>query len=486
VLQKNVNSNISSSENIFVDLDGTLIKTDILVESILLLIKKNLFFVFLLPLWLLKGKAYFKQRIAECVNIDVSRLPYHEEFLEHLHRNFNSRNRLFLATASNIKVAKQVADHIGIFESVIASDANINMSGSKKLIEIQKITKGEPFVYAGNSKVDIAIWKYANSCIIVNACGNVEKIVKSRFLVSHTFVGSEKKITLWLKAIRIHQWLKNILLFVSLFAAHQITNITLLSQSFLGFVSFSLCASSVYLLNDLLDLPSDRCHPTKKNRPFAAGNLPLNHGIVLVPILLFFSFSLTYFLPTEFLVILVFYYCLTLSYSLYLKQLVLIDVMVLTCLYVIRVIAGSAATGIPSSFWLIAFAMFIFFSLALVKRASELITLKVLNKGDVAGRGYLISDLEYLHSMGVASGYISALILALYINSDKVIGMYKTPEILWLTFPLVLYWISRIWLKTGRGEVQEDPLLFAFKDQQSLLAGSLFVIVMIFAAIFRF
>ena len=471
---------------IFVDLDGSLVQADILFESILLLIKKNLFYIVLLPVWLIKGKAHLKQMIAERVNIDVSTLPYHDGLLSYLDSEFKCKTPIYLATASNIIFAEQVADHLGIFTDVIASDTRENISGRKKLCEIHKISGSRPFIYAGNAKVDIPIWQCADACIVVNASKNVKKRVKSQCQVSHIFNGDQKRIALWLKAIRIHQWLKNILLFVPLLAAHQISNSYLLFQSFLGFMAFCLCSSSVYIMNDLFDLQSDRSHPTKKNRPFAAGTLHPFQGILLASFFLFASFVISYFLPIEFFMILVTYYLLTCSYSLFLKQLALVDVITLSCLYVIRIVAGSVATCISLSFWLLTFSMFIFFSLALVKRVSELNTMKELDRIDITGRGYFVSDLEYLHSMGVASGYIAVLVLAFYINSEKVVAFYETPEILCLAFPLVLYWISRIWLKAGRGEVHDDPVVFAFRDPQSLLVAGILLTVILVATFIQF
>ena len=409
-------------------------------------------------------------------------MPYNEGFLRYLCSEFERKTSIYLATASNLKFAKQVAEYLGIFEGIIASDIHENMSGLKKLVAIQKVSNGSPFIYAGNANVDIPIWQCADASIVVNARKNVGEKIKNQFKVLHVFDGyAQNEVTLWLKAIRVHQWLKNILLFLPLLAAHQVSNIHLLFQSFIGFLAFSLCASSVYLLNDLFDLQSDRRHPTKKNRPFAAGTLQPIKGALLAPVILSIGFGLSCFLPLEFRLILVAYYLLTWSYSLFFKQLVLVDVMTLSFLYVIRVIAGSVAVGVPLSFWLLAFSMFIFFSLALVKRVSELSTMKKLKRDDIDGRGYFVSDLEYLHSMGVGSGYIAALVLALYINSEKVIIFYKCPEILWLTFPLMLYWISRVWLKAGRGEVHGDPLVFAFKDLQSLLVAVMLLLVMLFA-----
>ena len=252
-------------------------------------------------------------------------------------------------------------------------------------------------------------------------------------------------------------------------------------QASLGFLSYGLCASSVYLLNDLLDLESDRHHPRKRFRPLAAGTVPLQHGMILIPVLLLCSLGIALFLPIEFLVTLGVYYAFTLAYSLRLKSVVLLDVLILAGLYTLRIIAGGAAVSVVPSFWLLAFSMFLFFSLAVVKRYSELLALQKSNQSTIKGRGYVIVDLETLISLGASSGHIAVLVLALYINSTDVIQNYSHPQVIWLLCPLLLYWMARVWMKTRRGQMLDDPVIFALRDKISFWVGVVAIIILLLA-----
>jgi len=271
----------------------------------------------------------------------------------------------------------------------------------------------------------------------------------------------------YVQALRAHQWLKNILVFTPALAAHRFDDA--LVASILAFFSFSLSASSVYILNDLLDLRNDRAHPRKRLRPFAAGRIPIMYGVALFPALLLASLAIGFFLPKEFVLVLAGYFLLSCVYSLGLKRRMLVDVVVLACLYGSRVVAGSAATGVVLSPWLVAFAMFLFFSLALVKRCAELSDHLDRGKGDPMGRGYQLDDLPVLRSMATASGYVSVLVLALYINGDAVFTLYRHPDRLWLNCVLLLFWISRVIMITHRGGMDDDPLVFAASDRLSQL-----------------
>jgi len=284
------------------------------------------------------------------------------------------------------------------------------------------------------------------------------------------------------KALRVHQWAKNALIFVPMMAAHQVMNIGGWGTSMLAFLAFSLCASSVYLLNDMLDLEADRQHKTKCKRPFAAGSLSLHFGLLAAPALLLGAVLICLALPAKFGAVLAGYYALTLAYSLDLKRRVMVDVLTLAGLYTVRIVAGAAASSIPLSFWLLLFSIFIFLSLALVKRYAELDGMRKQGKLKAKGRGYLVEDIALLQSLGAASGYLSVLVLALYLNSPEVAKLYKEPKLLWLLMPLFLYWISRIWMQTHRGQMHDDPLVFAFKDRISILTGVLVAAIMALAA----
>ncbi|MCF6281387.1 MAG: UbiA family prenyltransferase [Candidatus Polarisedimenticolaceae bacterium] len=469
---EDINNTSSNEQNIrplCVDLDGTLLRTDLLVESFFLLLKRNMLYLFLLPFWLLKGKAHLKQQIADRVDIDVSLLPYHGDFLDYLKQQHSTGRRLILATASNKKFAEAVAEHAAIFDTVLASDAETNLSGSRKLAPLVAEFGEGGFDYAGNAMIDFKIWQHAAEVILVNPERGVKKAAEKEAYAIRLFDDRQgHPLTPYLKAMRLHQWLKNLLLFVPLVMAHQFTDYQLLGQAMLAFLAFGLCASSVYLLNDLLDLPDDRRHPTKCNRPFAAGRLSIVTGTLLMPVLLLLAFAIALLLPIKFFLVLLIYYASTLAYSFKLKRVALVDVLALAGLYTIRIIAGAAAVSVIPTFWLLAFSMFLFLSLALVKRFTELLALDKSGQSDAAGRGYSVVDLETLSHFGSTSAYMAVLVLALYINSETVKELYSHPEVIWLLCPLLLYMVTRIWLLARRDQLHEDPVIFVIKDRTTL------------------
>ncbi len=458
-----------------VDLDGTLVRSDLLIEAIFVLLKQNLFMLFNLFRWLRRGKAHFKQQIAERVDIDPTLLPYHQPFLEYLREEHRKGRRLILATASNQKYAEAVALHLGIFEEVLASDAQTNLSGTRKLMRLQEAFGENGFDYAGNAMVDLAIWRHAGEAIVVNADSRVRAAAERVAQVGTVFEDRESILEPYLTALRPHQWVKNTLVFIPLILAHEFDELAPLFQTGVAFLAFSLCASSVYLLNDLLDLSADRQHRHKSHRPFASGSLSLVHGVLLIPTMLVGAFAIALYLPIEFLGVLAIYYLTTLTYSLRLKRSPIVDVLALAGLYTLRLIAGAAAITVTLSFWLLAFSMFLFLSLALVKRYTEVLGLRNEGRAEAPGRGYLTVDLETLAHFGTASAYMSVLVLALYINSEKVKELYTHPEVIWLLCPIMLYLVSRIWLLARRDQLHEDPVVFALKDRASqypLLAGA--------------
>jgi len=466
-MEKPDTQNASLELPLCVDLDGTLARTDVLVESIFALLKQNFIYILFLPLWLLKGKAYFKQQIADRVELDVEQLPYHDEFLDYLKQQKALGRRLILATASNLKYAEQIALHLGLFESVIASDKQNNLSGRRKCQRLIDAFGEGGFDYAGNAKVDLEVWHHAEGIILVAPEAGVQEQAEKLGRVKKVFHGPQAGLATYFKALRLHQWIKNLLIFVPLALSHQILDLALLAQAMLAFLAFGLCASSIYLLNDLLDLPADRRHPSKRDRPLAAGALPIKRGVLLIPMLLLIGFTIALALPFEFLLVLVLYFVVTLAYSLWFKQAALVDVLVLAALYTLRIIAGTAAAGVEYSFWLLAFAMFLFLSLALVKRYSELMAQPEDNDQFLHGRGYRVGDLDILSQFGSSSGYLAVLVLAFYINSSEIKLLYTYPEAIWMLCPILLYWISRVWLLARRGEMHEDPVVFAIQDVRS-------------------
>ncbi|ATB28935.1 UbiA family prenyltransferase [Melittangium boletus] len=428
-----------------VELEGVLARTNTLHEGLVRLLKRR---PHLLPAavgWSLKGPAFLRAQVARHVDLDVARLPYDEALVSRLTEEKSRGRRIVLATVADRRVAEAVAAHLGFFDQVLASDGERAMTGPHRTARLRE-TLGEPHEEARP----------------LHAARPLPRTL--------------------LKALRVHQWAKNVLVFVPLMAAHKLTHVPLLIQALLGFIAFSLCASSVYVLNDLLDLDSDRKHPSKRRRPFASGDLPIRAGPWLGMGLLGAGAAVAMLLPREFLALLATYYTITLAYSFYLKQVVMMDVLVLAGLYTVRIFGGALAVGVPTSSWLLTFSMFIFLSLALVKRLSEVRRLRLANESAAPGRGYVAGDYEQLSASGVASGYLAVLVLALYITSKEVTVLYSHPERLWLLCPVMLYWVGRVWLLAHRGEVNEDPLVFALKDKVSYAVGAIAAGILLLAA----
>ncbi len=461
-----------------VDLDGTLIKTDMLFESLCLLMRERPLSMFLVPLWLLRGRAFLKKALAERVSLDPSILPYHQDFLTFLKAESEAKRTIVLASASDRKFVQSVADHVGLFDDILASDGRKNLKGKKKLAALVDRYGEGGFDYAGNETADLPIWAKARKKLVVAPSLG---LLATGFKADSEFGEKRSRIKAFLKAIRVHQWVKNFLLFVPIFMAHRYNEVDLILQVLVAFLSFSLCSSSVYVLNDLVDLENDRAHHRKNCRPFASGALPISFGMLLIPILLMLSVLLALLIPLGFLTTLAVYFVLTLAYSLFLKKIALIDIMLLASLYTVRIFAGGEAASTLVSQWLLAFSMFFFLSLACVKRFSELLLTRRKSQSKVKGRGYLDADLEYVANFGSACGYISVLVLALYINSEQVKGLYNNPLLFWFICPLILYWISRVWLLAHRGEMHDDPIVFAIEDWVSYLIGAMAVGLLLMA-----
>ncbi len=452
---------------LFVDLDGTLIKTDLLIESAFFLLKKQPWIVFAMLYWLAFGKAHLKEEIAKRSVLDFSVLPLQKDFVEFLNNEARHGRTLYLATASDRRLAEPVANRLGIFKKVLASDGHRNLKGARKLETILTCCNGSAFDYAGNERADFAIWAKARRAILVNpGMGVIAAAKKRRVDIQRVFDDRPSIAKTWISALRIHQWAKNVLLGVPILTAHAF-NFSAIAEIAGAFTAFGLVASVTYLLNDLLDLVADRHHPRKCKRPFAAGNIGLISGILGMIVMFGAGFGLAVQLSDHFLFTLLVYLGLTISYSFFFKGVVLVDVLLLASLYTIRIVAGAYAIEVPVSSWLLGFSMFIFLSLALVKRCTELLAMQRLARETMKGRGYLASDYPMLSAMGVASGYISILVLALFISSPESVGKYTYPVLLWLLCPLMAYWVSRLWLKTSRGEMHDDPLVFSLKDQAS-------------------
>lgn len=461
-----------------VDLDGTLVRSDLLVESALNVLAKNPLYLFLFVFWLLKGKANLKRRIAEIAAIDVTTLPYDNRLSDWLRQQVTERD-VVLCTASDQRLAEAVAAYLGGFTAVLGSDGTRNLSGRHKAETLTALYGEKGFDYAGNAWVDLNVWEHARRAIVVNAGGGLVRSARIRYEVEQVFPSERRPLRAWIKELRLYQWLKNALVFLPLLASHKIFDTAALAESALAFLSFGLCASGTYLLNDLLDLAADRRHPRKCNRPFASGALPIFHGMVVMPLMVAAAFVLAYGLSLRFAEVLLCYLVLTLAYSFRLKRVAMLDVVVLAALYTVRIVAGTAAIRAEYSFWLLAFSMFIFLSLAMLKRYTELLDLLDSGQRMAGGRGYAVDDLPLIQSLGGASGYISVLVLALYINSTASEVLYRRPHLLWLLCPLLLYWISRAWVVAHRRAMHDDPIVFAVSDRVSQASLGLVVLIVL-------
>lgn len=459
-----------------VDLDGTLLDSDLLIESSLAFIRARPAHM-LCPLgWLISGKAHLKERLANISKIDVTCLPYNAQVIAFIKAERARGRQIILVTASHKIYADQIASHLQLFDRVMATHGDINLSARNKRDRLVEEFGVGGFDYAGNAHDDLPVWAAARHAYIVNPAHGIEAKARAQGNVAQVISTLRNPFKAWAKALRFHQWMKNLLIFVPLLASHQLGQVNLLLNGLLAFVFFGLCASSAYLLNDLLDLIDDRYHATKCQRPFASGQLSVKAGLFIFPLLLITAFAGSlWLLPLPFTLALASYYLLTLAYSLSLKRLIVVDVITLALLYTLRIIAGTLAFEVSLTFWMLAFSMFIFLSMALVKRYAEL--REARNNGQVEktrGRGYYPDDLEMISSLGAASGYLSVMVLALYIQDQQTIALYQHPQVIWLACPLLLFWISRIWLLTHRGQMHDDPVVFALRDRVSLLLGVLF------------
>ena len=476
---------------ICVDLDGTLVKSDTLIDSVLALARQHPRELMKIPGWIAQGRAAFKRRVTSAVTLDVEHLPFNRPLLEWLRIQHGQGKQLYLATAADTVLAERVAAHLGIFAGVLASDGATNLAGGNKLAAFRQ-RFGEHFCYIGNALPDRVLLANCKSPMVANPFGSLTSAMRKDGTVAvQVFEDRTSPLKAWLRAIRLHQWAKNTLIFVPMLLAHA-WKLGTLVQALTAFISFGLCASGTYILNDLLDIETDRRHPRKRLRPFAAGDISAITGTVAVVLLVTISFSLAFALPSiaahipgavplerphKFLWWLALYTVTTLTYSLYLKRTLLLDVFVLSGLYTVRILAGSAATGVPVTAWLAGFSVFFFLSLAFVKRFSELESLRERGAAVSNGRGYFVGDLEQLRALGTGAAYAAVVVMTLYINDPKTNTLYHRPIRLWLMVPVLLLWLSQVWMLASRGEMHDDPVVFAITDRRSLLLGVLMAAV---------
>lgn len=474
----------SATIPLVVDLDGTLTLTDTLTESLVKLLRQSPLQLLCIPLWLSKGRAGFKEAISSRVTLSVERLPYCEPLLDYLRSERSRGRRIVLATAAHASIAHGVAAHLGLFDEVLATQAGRNLKGKTKLAAIDRLFGGD-FVYAGDSEADVPIWRAAKAAVLVGASARVTQIVRRITPIEVEFPIGRRGPAVWLRALRVHQWLKNLLLLVPLLTAFSFDEIRNLATISVAFLSFSLAASATYVLNDLWDLEDDRAHPRKKSRPFAAATLSIVDGLIVAAVSLGVALALAIVVSKGFFLMLVSYLALTSAYSWTLKRQVLIDVIMLSLLYTLRILAGSVAIETVTSTWLLAFSVFVFLSLALVKRCAELVLLEQGGATATRGRDYRVSDLVVLWPLGVGSALSAVVVFGLFISAPETQIRYATPQLLWLVAIGLVYWLARLWIKTSRGEMNDDPVIYAIKDRGSRVAIAAMIITTLLAHFVR-
>jgi 4-hydroxybenzoate polyprenyltransferase/phosphoserine phosphatase len=466
-----------------VDLDGTLVRTDTLYETLVAVIKNGD------GLWptintVLSGKAAFKAIAALHGSIDAKLLPYNANLLEFLKKEKQEGTTLILATAANRKIAEAVALHVGLFDEVIASDASRNLRGLEKAHALTERFGFRAFRYAGNEANDVPVWRAASSAVLVNAPVGVRKAAAAVTSVEAEIRDQPFRIRAAIRAMRPYQWSKNILVFAPILTAHAEKDLTSWFYALITFVAFCCLASASYLVNDLLDLQADRRHARKRNRPLASGALSIRNAVLLLAFLYVIGAILAVLSTVPLLLLM--YVLVTLAYSSRLKQLPLVDFFTLSSLYVLRLFAGGKASGHPVSLWLLAFSSFFFLSLALVKRVAELKAYEIAGQ-QLSRRGYAREDTNTLEIMGIGSSFASTVVLALYVQGDLAAQtiQYARPELLWPIVPLMLFWQCRIWLSTARRYMDDDPIVYAAKDWVSWLVGVCILLSMALARLPR-
>ena len=455
-----------------VDLDGTLLRSDMLYESLWSAFGQDWLAPVRAGRALLGGKAALKTYLSGRSDVDVTTLPYDEAVISYVRDWREKGGRTALVSATDQALVDRVGAHLGIFDVLQGSDGKTNLKGARKAVYLDQTFGAKSYAYMGDSQADLAVWKNAAQAVVVNASAAVQAQAARLDVPMETISDPTSRSKAYVKALRPHQWLKNILVFLPMLTAHQLSTGNLL-LSLLAFVAFCLIASSVYVLNDLMDLKSDRAHPRKRLRPFAAGDIPIAHGTWMAGGLLVAGAGLSILLGPLFALTMAVYYLATLAYSINLKRRAVVDICVLAGLYTMRIVAGGAATGITLSVWLLAFSIFFFFSLAAIKRQAELVDMASRGKLDVSGRGYSVDDLQIIPMMALGAGYVSILIMALYVNTPTVVELYSTPAMLWGISCVLLYWISRLVLVTHRGHMHDDPVVYAAKDRMSQICGLL-------------
>lgn len=463
-----------------VDLDGTLLRSDLLIETAFLELGRRPQSVPSIVSALMKGKAALKHRLAEGEGFDPAALPYDEEVLDRIAQARAEGRPVYLASASNSRLVGAVAHHLGVFDGWFASDHSENLSGEAKARKLVTAFGEGGFDYIGNDAPDLPVWARARRAIAVRAPDRVARQLSRVAPTAEHLPHDRPTWRVWAKLFRVHQYAKNALVFLPLLTAHLLAPQPIL-DAVLAAIAFSLCASGVYVLNDLIDLQDDRGHPSKCKRPLASGAIPLAHGVAAVPVLLLAAGVVGSLVSWPFVAVLAGYFALTTAYSFWLKRMMLVDVITLASLYCVRVVGGAVAVDLVASKWLLAFCMSLFMSLALIKRHVELAARLDANLPDPANRDYRTADLGMVAALAAAAGFNAVTVFALYVSSGSVRELYSRPEILWLACPILIYWIARALMLAQRRQMNDDPVVFALKDGMSRAAVAAVAVIVLAA-----
>jgi len=464
-----------------VDLDGTLVKSDTLVDSLLVMASTRPLLMLRFPERLLHGKAAFKTFVTSHVELDIAHLPYNRKLLHFLQQEHSRGRELHLATGADARIAERVAEHLGIFAGVLGTDASTNLTGSRKLANLRNRFGENGFAYIGNGNDDLPLLSGAAETMLANPSLGLRRRLRKRGISpAQVFEERSSPTHSLIQALRARHWAKNLLIFLPLLLAHE-RSLALLAKAFLAFFCFCCAASATYLIQDLLYIEADRRTTMNRTRPFASGDCPPAAGLMISAILLLAGLLGARFLPVGFLLWLLFYVGCTLAYSMYLKRIAIVDVLILSGLYTLRLLAGGAATSTPISHWLAGFAIFLFLSLATVELFAELEKVKLTGTKLMNDRGYRISDVEQIRSFGTTSAFAAAVVFANYIDGLAAMKLYNHPRFLWLIVPLMILWLCRVWLLASRGELDESPIAFALTDFASLLMGAAAAVIVVFA-----
>lgn len=462
------------AENLCVDLDGTLIRSDSLWELILRALRHNPLYILLIPILLLKGKCFLKRRLSEKFGKFIKNLPFNSDVISYIVKRKKSGDKIWLVTACDRQLAKSIAEKTGLFDGIYGSSESINLRGERKAAFCESTFGAGNFDYIGDSLADLPVWKKSSTPIVVGRKNFTEKIQnklgKKAVAIES---GSEISLRNALKAARVYQWVKNTLIFVALISSHRYFILDDVRNSIMAFFAFCFCTSALYILNDLLDIESDRAHPNKRSRPFASGALPIYYGFSLMAIFAFASICVCASLPYDFTIIVFAYAAITMGYSFVFKRIPFVDVAVLSGLYYMRIFGGCVVIDCKISYWLSLFSIFIFFGLSLLKRYIELFESTATAKT----RGYTQSHFKFVRLAGITSCALSLLVFAIYTQSGAKI-YYEYPNMLLLGIIPIGYFLYKIWKDANCGLVDADPIVYSFRKKSN------YALMALFAAIF--